>query len=112
VAHESEEPSVGSGKHAANDRSSFRSPESDCTSNVTHVARKQRVDRHRIIHAEQLCSFEPISRQNFCDEDKVRFDPPRVRWSQHLRANPESRAVSSVGCRITCATPGEANLIN
>jgi hypothetical protein len=111
VAHKSQEPSVGSGTHVANDRSSFTSPESDCTSNVKHVARNQRVDRHQIIHAEQSSSFEPILRQNFCDGDKVRFDPPCVRWSQHLRANPESRAVSSVGCRITCATPGEANLI-
>jgi hypothetical protein len=43
------------------------SVESDCTSNVTHVARKQRVDHHRIIHAERLSSFEPILRQNFYD---------------------------------------------
>jgi hypothetical protein len=40
VAHKSEELSVGSGTHVANDRSSFTSPESDCTINVTHVARK------------------------------------------------------------------------
>jgi hypothetical protein len=93
----------------ANDRSSFTSPDSDCTSNVNHVARNQRVDRHQIIHPEQPSSVEPIPRQNFVDGDIVRFDPPRVRWSQHLRANPETRAVSSVGCRITCATPGEAN---
>jgi hypothetical protein len=81
VAHQSEEPSVGSGTHVANDRSSFTSFESDCTTNVTHVARKQRVDRHRIIHAEQSSSIEPILRQNYCDGDKVRFDPPRERWS-------------------------------
>jgi hypothetical protein len=112
VAHKSEEPSVGSGTHMANDRSSFTSPDSDCTSNVNHVAGNQRVDRHQIIHAEQPSSFEPIPRQNFCDGDKVRFDPPRVRWSQHLRANPESRVVSSVGSRITCVTRSEANLIN
>jgi hypothetical protein len=112
VAHKSEEPSVGSGTHMANDRSSFTSPDSDSTSNVDHVPGNQCVDRYQIIHAEQPSCFEPIPRQNFCDGDKVRFDPPRVRWSQHLRANPESRAVSSVGCRITCATPGEANLIN
>jgi hypothetical protein len=112
VAQKSQEPSVGSGTHVATDRSSFTSPESDCTSNVNHVAGNQRVDRHQIIHAEQPSSFELILRQNFCDGDKVRFDPPRVRWSQHLHANPETRAVSSVGCRITCATPGEANLIN
>jgi hypothetical protein len=64
---QSEEPSVVSGTHVANDRSSFTSSESDYTSNVTHVAGKQRVDRHRIIHAEQSSSFEPILRQNFCD---------------------------------------------
>jgi hypothetical protein len=63
----SEEPSVGSGTHVANDRSSFTSSEFDYTSNVTHVARKQRVDRHRIIHAERSSRFEPIPRQNFCD---------------------------------------------
>jgi hypothetical protein len=65
----------------ANDRCNFTSPESDCTSNVTQVARKQRVDHHRNIHPEQSSSFEPILWQNFCDGDKVRFDPPRVIWS-------------------------------
>jgi hypothetical protein len=112
VAHKSQEPSVGSGTHVVNDRSSFTSPESDCTSNVNHVAGNQHVDHHQIIHAEQPSSFEPIPRQNICDGDKVRFDPTRVRWSQHLRVNPESRVVSSVGCRITCVTPSEANLVN
>jgi hypothetical protein len=74
VAHKFEEASVGSGTHVTNDRSSFTSPETDCTSNVTQVARKQRVDRCQIIHADQSSSFEPIMRQNFCDGDKVRFD--------------------------------------
>jgi hypothetical protein len=46
VAHKSEEASVGSGTHVANDRSHFTSRESDCASNVTQVARKQGVDRH------------------------------------------------------------------
>jgi hypothetical protein len=110
--HKSEEASVGSGTHVANDRSSFTSPETDNTSNVSQVARKQRVDCRQIIHADQSSSFEPILRQNFHDGDKVRFDPPRVRWSWVLLANPESRVVSSVGCRITCATPSEANLRN
>jgi hypothetical protein len=81
MATKSKEPSVGCGTHVANDRSSFTSSESDCTSNVTHVAGKQRVDHHRIIHAEQSSSFEPIPRQNYCGGDKDRFDPPRVRWS-------------------------------
>jgi hypothetical protein len=67
VAHRSEEPSVGSGTHVANDRSSFTSSESDCTSYVTHVSRKERVDHYRIIHAERSSSFEPIPRQNICD---------------------------------------------
>jgi hypothetical protein len=81
VAHKSEEPSVGFGTHATNDRSSFTSSEFDCTSNVTPVARKQCQDRHRIIHVEQPSSFEPIPRQNFCDGHKVRFDTPSVRLS-------------------------------
>jgi hypothetical protein len=88
VAHESEEGSVGSETHVANDRSSFTSPETDCTSNVTYVARKQHVDRHRIIHVDQSSTFEPILRQNFRDGDKVRFDTPGVRLSKLLRANP------------------------
>jgi hypothetical protein len=81
VAHKSEEVSVGSGTHVANDRSRFTSPESDCTSNVTQVARKQRVHHHRIIRAEKLSSFEPIPSQNSCDGYQIRFDPPCVRWS-------------------------------
>jgi hypothetical protein len=81
VAHKSEEASVGSGTHVANDRSRFTSRESDCASNVTQVARKQGVDRHRIIHAEKSSSFEPILSQNSCDGYQVRFDPPGVRWS-------------------------------
>jgi hypothetical protein len=76
VAHKSEEAFVGSGTHVANDRSRFTSRESDCASNVTHVARKQGVDRHRIIRAEKSFSFEPIMRQNSCDGYQVRFDPP------------------------------------
>jgi hypothetical protein len=67
MAHQSEEPSVGFDTHVANDRSSITSSESDCTSNVTHVSRKQHVDRHRIIQAERSSSFEPILRQNICD---------------------------------------------
>jgi hypothetical protein len=43
------------------------SRESDCASNVTQVARKQRVDLHRIIRAEKSSSFEPILSQNSCD---------------------------------------------
>jgi hypothetical protein len=112
VAHKSKEASIGSSTHVANDRSSFTSPVIDCTSNVTHVARKQHIDRHRIIRAEKSSSFEPIPRQNFCDGYKVRFDPPHLRWSYLLRANPESRVVSTVGCKITCVTPSEANLRN
>jgi hypothetical protein len=81
VAHKSEKASVGSGTHVENDRSRFTSRESDCASNVTQVARKQRVDRHPIIHAEKSSSFEPILSQNSCDGYQVRFDPPRVRWS-------------------------------
>jgi hypothetical protein len=81
VAHKSEEASIASGTHVTNDGSSFTSTETDCACNVTQVARKQCVDRHRIIHVEQSSSFEPIPRQNFCDGYKVRFDPPRVRRS-------------------------------
>jgi hypothetical protein len=81
VAHESEEGSVGSGTHVANDRSSSTSPETDCTSNVTEVARKQCVDHRQMIHTEQSRSFEPIPWQNFCDGHKVRFDTPGVRLS-------------------------------
>jgi hypothetical protein len=81
VAHKSEEASVGSGTHVANDRSRFTSRESDCASNVTHVGRKQCVDHHRIIRAEKSSSFEPILSQNSCDGYQVRFDPPCVRWS-------------------------------
>jgi hypothetical protein len=81
VAHKSEEASVRSGTHVANDRSRFTSRESDCASNVTQVARKQGVDRHRIIRAEKSSSFEPILSQNSCDGYHVRFDPPCVRWS-------------------------------
>jgi hypothetical protein len=64
----------------ANDRSRFTSRESDYASNVTQVARKQRVERHRIIRAEKSSSFEPILSQNSCDGYQVRFDPPCVRW--------------------------------
>jgi hypothetical protein len=77
----SEEDSVGSGTHVANDRSSFTSPETDCTSNGTQVARKQHVDRRRIIHVDQLSNFEPIMWQNFRDGDKDRSDLPHVGWS-------------------------------
>jgi hypothetical protein len=52
----------------ANDRSRSTSPESDCALNMTQVARKQRVDRHRIIHAEKSSSFQPILSQNSCDD--------------------------------------------
>jgi hypothetical protein len=112
VTHKCEEASVGSGTHVANDRSNFTSPETDYTSNVTQVARKQRVDRHRMIHVEQSCSFETIPRQNFRDGDRVRFDPPTREMVISPCAHPESRVVSSVGCRITCATPSDANLRN
>jgi hypothetical protein len=81
VAQKSEEASIGSGTHVTNDGSSFISPETDCASNVNQVARKQRVDHNRIIHAEQSSCFEPIPRQNFCDDYNVRFYPLRVRWS-------------------------------
>jgi hypothetical protein len=81
VAHKSEEASVGSGTHVANDWSHFTSRESDCASNVTQVARKQGVDCHRIIRAEKSSSFEPILSQNSRDGYQVRFDPPCVRWS-------------------------------
>ena len=63
VAHKSEEASVGSGTDVANDRSRFTSGESDCASNVTQVARRQRLDRHRIIRVEKSSSFEPILSQ-------------------------------------------------
>jgi hypothetical protein len=81
VGHKSEEASVGSGTHVANDRSRFTSRESNCASNVTQVDRKQRVDRHRIIRAEKSSSLEPILSQNSCDGYQFRFDPPCVRWS-------------------------------
>jgi hypothetical protein len=81
VDHKSEEASVGSGTHVANDRSRFTSRQSDCVLNVTQDARKQRVDHHRIIRAEKSSSFEPILSQNSCDGYQVRFDPPCVRWS-------------------------------
>jgi hypothetical protein len=48
---------------------------------VTRVARKQRVDRHRIIRVEKSSSFEPILSQNSCDGYQVRFDLPCVRWA-------------------------------
>ena len=51
----------------ANDRSRFTSRESDCASDVTQVARRQVVDRHRIIRVEKSSSFEPILSQNSCD---------------------------------------------
>jgi hypothetical protein len=62
----------------ANDRSHFTSRESDCDSNVTQVARKQRVDRHRIIRIEKSSSFEPILSQNSCDDYQVRFEEASV----------------------------------
>jgi hypothetical protein len=65
----------------ANDRSYFTSWESDCASNVSQVARKQRVDLHRIIRSEKSSSFESILSQNSCDGYQVRFDPPCMRWS-------------------------------
>jgi hypothetical protein len=74
-------PLLGPVPDVANDRSCFTSRESDCASNVTQVARKQRVDRRRIIHAEKSSSFEPILNQNSYDGYQVRFDPPCVRWS-------------------------------
>jgi hypothetical protein len=57
VTQKSEEGSVGSGTHVANDRSRFTSRESNCASNVAHVARKQRVDLHRIIRVEKSSSL-------------------------------------------------------
>jgi hypothetical protein len=81
VAHKSEEASVGSDTHVANDRSRFTSPESDYVSNVTQVARKLCAHHHRIIRAEKSSSFEPILSQNSCDGYQVRFDTPCVRWS-------------------------------
>jgi hypothetical protein len=60
VAHKSEGGSVRSGTHEANDRSRFTLRESDYTSNVTQVARKQCVDHHRIIRVEKSSSFESI----------------------------------------------------
>jgi hypothetical protein len=81
VAHKSEGGSVGSGTHVANDRSRFTSPDSDYTSNVTQVARKQCVDHHRNIRAEKSSNFEPILSQTSFDGNQVRFDPPYVRWS-------------------------------
>jgi hypothetical protein len=81
VAHKSEEASVGSGTNVANDRSRFTSRESDRASNVTYVGRKQCVDHHQIIRAEESSSFEPIPSQNSRDGYQVRFDPPCVRWS-------------------------------
>jgi hypothetical protein len=65
----------------ANDKSHFTSVESDCASNMTQVARKQRVDRQRIIRVEKSSSFEPILSQISCDGYQVRLDPPCVRWS-------------------------------
>jgi hypothetical protein len=64
----------------ANARSRFTSPESDCALNVTQVARKQRVDRHRIIHVEKSSNFQPILSKISCDGYQVRYDPPSVRW--------------------------------
>ena len=72
---------------------------------MTRVARKQRVDRHRIIRVERSSNFEPILSQNSCDGYQVRFDTPCM-----FRVSSESRDVSSVGCRITCVTPSEVNL--
>jgi hypothetical protein len=81
MAHKSKEVSVGSGTHIDPDRSSFISPESNCASNATQVARKKHVSHHRTIHVEQSISFEPIQWQNFCDGDKVNIDLSHVRWS-------------------------------
>jgi hypothetical protein len=71
---------LGPVPNVANDRSRFISRESDCATNVTQVARKQRADRHRIIRVEKSSSFEPILSQNSCDGYEARFDPPCVRW--------------------------------
>jgi hypothetical protein len=60
MAHKSKEACVGFGTHITTDRSSFTSPESDCTSNVSQVARKQHVDHHRVIHMEQSISLNQI----------------------------------------------------
>jgi hypothetical protein len=74
-------PLLGPVPDVASDWSRFTSRESDYASNVTRVARKQRVERHRIIRAKKSSSFEPILSQNYCDGYQVRFDPPCVRWS-------------------------------
>jgi hypothetical protein len=112
MTHRSKEPCVGSGSHVATNRSSFTSPESDRTSNASQVARKQCVNHYEIIHVEQSINFEPNLRQNFGDGDKVNVDVSHMGWLQLLCANLKSRAVSFVGCRITCARPCEANLRN
>jgi hypothetical protein len=67
MAHKSKEISIGSGTHVpgthvTTDRSSFISPESNCTSNVIQVVRKKCVGQHRIIHMELSTSFESIPR--------------------------------------------------
>jgi hypothetical protein len=80
MAHKSKEVYVGSDTHIATDRSRFISPESDCISNMTKVARNKHVGYHRIIHMEPSISFEPITRQNFCNGDKVKVDLSHVRW--------------------------------
>jgi hypothetical protein len=76
------------------------------------VVRKKCVGLHQIIHVEQSNIFEPIPRENFCDGNKVDVGLSHMRWSLLLRANLESNDVSSIGCRITCATPCDANLRN
>jgi hypothetical protein len=81
MAHRSKAACVGSGTHVATDRSSFTSPESDWTPNVSQMARKQRVDHHRVIDMEESISFEPNPRQKFCDGDKVNIDLSHMRWS-------------------------------
>jgi hypothetical protein len=81
MAHKSKAACVGSGAHVATDRSNFTSLEFDCTSNASQMARKQRVDHHRVIDMEESISFEPNPRQNFCDCDKVNVDLSRMSWS-------------------------------
>jgi hypothetical protein len=88
MAHKSKDASVGSDTHVATDMSRFTSPESDCTTNATKVARKKHVSYNRIIHVELSITFEVITRQNFCDGDKVNVDLSHVRWLELLHVTP------------------------
>jgi hypothetical protein len=81
VATSLKKPLLGPVPDVANDRSRFTSRESECASNVTQDARKQRVGCHQIICSEKSSSFEPILSENSYDGYQVRFDPPCVRWS-------------------------------